>query len=165
MNPLANAVINMMKHPVKFRMFLFSKLPAAWFSGLKLRELDGQHCVVSVPFSWYSKNPFRSTYFACLAMAAEMSTGALAMMQVYKRRPPVSMLVTRMEANYFKKAEGQSFFSCVDGQLLHDTVENAVASGEGHTIQVKSVGTNSKNEKIAEFIFTWSFKVKKSIAK
>src|SRR6516162_5665504 len=104
MNPQANAVIKMMKHPVKFRMFLFSKLPAAWFSGLKLRELDGQHCVVSVPFSWYSKNPFRSTYFACLAMAAEMSTGALAMMQVYKRRPPVSMLVTRMEANYFKKA-------------------------------------------------------------
>jgi hypothetical protein len=26
-----------------------------------------------------SQNPFRSTYFACLSMAAEMSTGALAL--------------------------------------------------------------------------------------
>ncbi|MFI5153942.1 MAG: thioesterase, partial [Chitinophagales bacterium] len=85
--------------------------------------------------------------------------------QVYKRKPPISMLVTKMEANYFKKADGRAYFSCSDGHLFQDTVEKALASGEGHILEVKSVGTNKKGEKIAEFIFTWSFKVKKSISK
>ncbi|MFI5154007.1 MAG: DUF4442 domain-containing protein, partial [Chitinophagales bacterium] len=125
MNPQAPAFIKLMKHPVKFRMFLFTKLPSAYFSGLRIREFNEQHCVVSVPFSWFSKNPFRSTYFACLAMAAEMSTGTLAVAQVYKRKPPISMLVTKMEANYFKKADGRAYFSCSDGHLFQDTVEKA----------------------------------------
>src|SRR5215471_532017 len=94
--------IRMMKHPVKFRMFLLSNLPAAYFSGLRVSSINEQSTAITVPYKWFTKNPFRSTYFACLSMAAEMSTGALAMMQVYKRKPPVSMLVTRMEANYFK---------------------------------------------------------------
>jgi hypothetical protein len=46
--------------------------------------------------------------FACLAMAAEMSTGVLAMAHVYKRKPAISMLVVKMEAEYFKKATGKN---------------------------------------------------------
>jgi hypothetical protein len=45
--------------------------------------------------------------------------------------------------------------------MFQDTIEKALSSGEGHTVDVKSVGTNENGEKIAEFIFTWSFKVKK----
>ena len=87
--------IQLAKHPFKFRLFLFSKLPAAFFSGVRVREIDENKCVVSVPFKWLTQNPFRSTYFASLSMAAEMSTGALALAQIYKRSPPVSMLVVK----------------------------------------------------------------------
>ncbi|MEJ7672361.1 MAG: hypothetical protein WKF59_06555 [Chitinophagaceae bacterium] len=41
-----------------------------------------------------------------LAMAAEMSTGILAMMHIYKRSHSISMLITNMEASYIKKATG-----------------------------------------------------------
>ncbi len=37
--------IQLMKHPVKFRMFLFSKLPAAFFSGVRVRDIDESKCV------------------------------------------------------------------------------------------------------------------------
>ena len=104
MSPHTASFIKLMKHPVKFRMFLFSKLPAAFFAGLKVQEADAKHCVVTVPYKWFTKNPFRSTYFACLSMAAEMSTGALAMAHLYKIQPPVSMLVVKVESEYFKKA-------------------------------------------------------------
>src|SRR4051812_43605267 len=63
----------------KFGYFMFSKLPSAWVCGVRVRELDEQHCVVSVPYKWLSQNPFKSIYFACQAMAAEMSTGLLSM--------------------------------------------------------------------------------------
>ncbi|HMU57084.1 MAG TPA: thioesterase, partial [Chitinophagaceae bacterium] len=85
-----------MKHPATFRMFLLTKLPSAFFSGVRIRDLDDEKCTATVPFKWFSQNPFRSTYFACLSMAAEMSTGALALAHLYKSDPPVSMLVVKV---------------------------------------------------------------------
>ena len=76
MNSSTHKFIQMIKHPVKFRMFLFWKLPAAFFSGVRIKEIDEERCVVTVPYKWLTQNPFRSTYFASLGMAAEMSTGA-----------------------------------------------------------------------------------------
>ncbi len=141
-------------------MFLFLKLPAAFFSGVRIKEIDGERSIVSVPYKWLTQNPFRSTYFASLAMAAEMSTGVLGMMHVYKRTPPVSMLITNMEATYFKKATDKTFFVCEAGKQIHDTIEDSIASNESKSITVKSIGTNKDGEIIAEFLFTWSFKVK-----
>ena len=152
--------IQLAKHPFKFRLFLFSKLPAAFFSGVRVRKIDENKCVVSVPFKWLTQNPFRSTYFASLSMAAEMSTGALALTQIYKRSPPVSMLVVKVESEYFKKATGKTFFTCNDGQLFCNAVEESIATGEGRTIRAKSIGVNDKSEVVAEFFITWSFKAK-----
>lgn len=156
----AEKFIQMIKHPVKFRMFLFWKLPAAYFSEVRIKEIDVERSVVSVPFKWLTQNPFRSTYFASLAMAAEMSTGLLGMMHIYKRKPPVSMLVTNMEARYLKKAIGDTYFVCESGQQIIDTIQQAVVTGEPKSITVKSTGTNKNGDLIAEFLFTWSFKVK-----
>jgi len=151
----------LMKHPVKFRIFLLSKLPSAYFSGVRVKSIDEKKCEVTVPFKWFSQNPFRSTYFACLSMAAEMSTGALAMAHLYKRNPAVSMLVVRTEAEYFKKAADKTTFTCEDGPLIKQMIEEAVASGEARTIRAKSEGKNKVGEIVAVFYITWSFKTKK----
>ena len=148
------------KSPFLFRLYLLNKLPAAFFSGIRIREISNERSIVSVPFKWFTQNPFRSTYFASLAMAAEMSTGVLAMANVYKREPSISMLVTKMEANYFKKARGISFFTCEQGVEIANTINTAAADGESKTVIIKSTGRNQNNELIAEFIFTWSFKSK-----
>jgi len=160
MSDNANKFIKLIKHPVKFRMFLFWKLPAAFFSGVRIKEIDEERSVVSVPYKWLTQNPFRSTYFVSLAMAAEMSTGVLAMMHLYKRNPTVSMLITNMEATYFKKATGRTFFVCDAGKQVSETIEDSIASMEPKSITVKSTGTNKNGELIAEFLFIWSFKMK-----
>jgi hypothetical protein len=152
--------IRLMKKPFRFRLYLLTRLPAAFFSGLRIRELNEGTCGITVPYTWFSKNPFRSTYFACLAMAAEMSTGALAMIHLFKRKPPVSMLVTRLEAEYFKKAVQHTLFTCADGYAIRQAIEEAIATGEPRTFRARSVGTNPAGEKIAEFFITWSFKAK-----
>jgi hypothetical protein len=154
--------IQIMKHPLKFRMFLFSKLPSAFFSGVRIREIDEKKCTTVVPFKWFSQNPFRSTYFACLSMAAEMSTGALAMAHLYKRKPPVSMLVIRVDSEYFKKATGKTFFVCGDGELFQKAIEETIATGEAKMVKARSVGKNKDGEVVAEFFVTWSFKAKKN---
>jgi Domain of unknown function (DUF4442) len=163
MNPGTDRFFRFAKHPIKFRMFLFSKLPSAYFAGVRVREIDEQRCLVTVPYKWFSKNPFRSTYFACLSMAAEMSTGALALAFVYQRNPAISMLVVKMEADYFKKAVGLTSFVCNDGTLIEEAINKAIASGEGQTVRVISTGMNENGEMLAKFFFTWSFKAKKRI--
>lgn len=160
MNPQAPAFIRLMKHPLKFRMFLLSKLPAAYLAGVRVREADEERCLVSVPYKWLSQNPFRSTYFACLSMAAEMSTGALAMAQIYKLQPAVSMLVVKVESEYFKKATGRTYFECVDGKIFRTAVEETIATGEPRVVKAKSVGRNKEGELVAEFVITWSLKAK-----
>lgn len=160
MNPNAADFIKLMMHPVKFRLFLFFKLPSAFFSGVRLRNIDAGQCRVSVPYKWFSQNPFKSTYFACLAMAAEMSTGVLGMMQLHKRTPAVSMLVVGLEANYHKKATERTNFICEDGALIQKAVEETIATGEARIVRATSVGKNTKGEVIAEFFITWSFKAK-----
>ena len=163
MNPGASTFIKLMKHPVKFRMFLFTKLPAAWFAGVRVREIDEKRSLVTVPYKWLSQNPFRSTYFACLSMAAEMSTGLLAMAHLYKINPRVSMLVVKVESEYFKKATGRTGFVCEDGELFQKAIEETIATGEARTVKARSVGKNKEGEIVAEFTITWSFKAKKEV--
>jgi Domain of unknown function (DUF4442) len=160
MNSSQQSFFELVHHPFKFRMYLLFKLPAAFFSGVKVRELTGEKCITSVPYKWFTQNPFRSTYFASLAMAAEMSTGVIALSNVYKRNPQVSMLVIKMEANYFKKATGITVFTCQQGTEISSIIDEAIESGEGKSIVAKSIGKNKSGEIVAEFLFTWSFKSK-----
>lgn len=150
------------RHPLKYRWFLLTRLPAAFFSGVRIRKVEADHCAVAVPYKWFTRNPFRSTYFACLAMAAEMSTGVLAMAQCYGRRPAVSMLVTGLEAAYSRKAKGVAVFTCNDGEKIRQAIEEAIATGESRVVRAESVGHNAAGEELARFHITWSFRQKEN---
>lgn len=160
--PLTNAhkFFELVRHPIKFRLFLLSKLPSAYFSGVRVRYVDDDKAVVSVPYKWFSTNPFRSTYFACLSMAAEMSTGVLAMAHTYRQTPAVSMLVLKVEGNFMKKATGLTSFTCEDGLLVKQLVHEALASGKPSTAVMRSTGKNKDGDTVAEFAITWTFKAK-----
>ena len=145
---------------LRFGFFMLLKLPAAFFSGVRLRSISEQEAVVSVPYKWFSQNPFRSTYFACQAMAAEMSTGVLALGHIYQREPSVSMLVTGLKATFMKKATERVFFTCRDGGSIRHAVEVAIATGEGQVFEALAVGSTASGEVVSEFRIQWSFKAK-----
>jgi len=137
------------------------KLPAAFFTGLSIKELEEGKSMITVPYKWFNKNPFKSMYFGTQSMAAEMSSGILAIGQIYKRKPVVSMLVVGMEAKFHKKATDRTDFTCNDGAAIANAVEQAVITGEGQTVVCYSVGKSQAGEMVSEFWFTWSFKSKK----
>jgi hypothetical protein len=154
--------LQLVKHPIKFRLFLLSKLPAAFFSGVRVINADEKKCTVKVPYKWLTQNPFKSTYFASLSMAAEMSTGVLALAHIYKREPAVSMLVLKVEGSFLKKSTVVTVFTCEDGTMIRSTIEDAIFSNEGKMVTARSWGRNREGEIVAEFAITWSFKVKAS---
>ena len=162
MNPNFKQFSALINNPIQFRFFLFQKLPAAFFSGLRMVDFNATTCNVKVKYSWFSKNPFKSIYFAVEAMAAEMCSGMLAFAQVYKRNPKISMLVVKMEVHFIKKATGTVLFTCEDGEAIQAAINESIATGEGKSIVCMSKTKNSANETVAEFLITWSFKAKTS---
>ena len=101
-------------------------------------------------------------YFASQAMAAELSTGIMALSQIYGKKPRVSMLVFDMKANFTKKATTKISFECKDGIKIKNAVEESIKTGEGVTIETKSTGKDKVGDVVSEFYFTWTFKVKMS---
>ena len=162
MTSSSNKFINLVQNPFKFIFFLLTRLPAAFFSGVRLKYADESQAIVTVPYKWFSKNPFKSTYFACLSMAAEMSTGVLAMAYTYKKEPAISLLVIKTEGTFLKKATGSTTFSCEDGPSFQQSVNEAAASGKNTMVAARSTGKDQSGDIVAEFVITWSFKAKSS---
>lgn len=146
--------------PLKLNIFLFFKLPSAFWCGVRVKSITKEQCVVTVKHRWFNQNPFKSMYFAVQAMAAELTTGALVMMQIKKSGKNISMLVANNNSNFSKKATGRIRFTCNDGHLIDEAIKQTIATGEGHTIWMKSVGVNEKREQVSEMNFEWSIKLK-----
>jgi hypothetical protein len=146
--------------PTKLNLFSFFKLPAAFWSGVRVQSISDSRCEVTVKHGWINQNPFRSMYFAVQAMAAEMSTGVLVMLHIKASRKNISMLVANNKSNFSKKATGLITFTCNDGHLIDDAIQKAIATGEGQTIWMKSIGVNTKGEQVSEMEFEWTIKVK-----
>jgi len=157
-SPAADLLLRRMRRPFLMRLFFLAKLPLALVAGLRVREISAERCVTSVPYGWRSTNPFRSTYFAALAMAAELSTGALAMLATELAPAPVAMLIVGLEASFEKKATGLTTFVCADGAGAAAAVAETVRTGEPATARMDSVGTLPDGTVVARFAFTWSFK-------
>ncbi|MBF9238700.1 DUF4442 domain-containing protein [Hymenobacter sp. BT683] len=158
--PQAAAFRRQVLSPLKLRLFLMQKLPMAGLAGLRLTALTPEQAVVTIRFQFLTQNPFRSIYFACLAMAAEFASGIQAMMHV-QAGGPVSMLVTKLEADFSKKAVGLISFTCADGARIAQAVAESRATGEGRTVVATSTGLDDAGDLVAVFRITWSFRAKK----
>lgn len=156
----AERVRRQMTNPLLFRLFLLGKLPLGLFAGLRLRELGPARCAASVPYGWRSTNPFASTYFAALAMAAELSTGALALLAAKSAPRSVATLIVDLAASFEKKAVATTVFTCDQGAELAAAVERALATGEPAKATVETVGRAPDGTVVARFQFTWSFKAR-----
>lgn len=146
--------------PSKLNTFLFFKLPSAFWSGVRVKSISKSQCVATVTYRWFNQNPFNSIYFAVQAMAAELTTGALVMIQIKNSGKKISMLVANNNSNFSKKATGRISFTCNDGHLIEEAIQKTIATGEGQTIWMKSIGQNEKEEVVSEMNFEWSIKLK-----
>ena len=152
--------LKMVNSPFLFNLYLLGKLPMGFIAGLKVKSCSVEQCQITVPYRYMNQNPFKSTYFAVLAMAAEMSTGMLGVIATNKSKPSVSMLVTHLEADFVKKATGLTTFNCTQGKELTAKVEEAILTGQGTTFEALSIGTSEKGEEEARFRVQWSFKAR-----
>lgn len=144
----------------KVNLFILFKLPSAYLCGVRTKFIDNTKCVATVKHRWINQNPFNSMYFAVQAMAAELTTGALVLSQIRDSKMNISMLVANSKSNFTKKAIGRITFTCNEGLLIENAIKQAIATNEGQTIWMKSIGIDEKGDQVSEFDFEWSVRVK-----
>jgi hypothetical protein len=158
--PAVQSYLAELNNAWKMRLFMFSKLPTAYFMGLKVKNVTTQRAQIALPYGWRSQNPFQSIYFAAQCAAAEMSTGLLAMTAIRATGKNVSMLVSKIESEFLKKANSTTIFTCEDGDKVFALLEKAMQTGEPQQITMTSLGVQATGETVSKTSVTWSFRVK-----
>ena len=143
-----------------FKVYAIQKLPLAFLTGFNIVELDDSKCVTCVKYSYLNKNPFRSTFWAVLGMAAELSTGAYALLATKGKKESIAVILVGTHAEFVKKATGITTFTCSNWLEFDKAVGRAIETGEPQIATGRSIGSNSDGETIALFEFTWSFKIR-----
>jgi hypothetical protein len=139
-------------------LWMWKMLPLAAFAGLRVSRLDEHACTVRLPGGWRTRNPFGSAYFAAQAMAAEMSTGAPALVLREDAARPVSMLIVGLRASYTRRLTGPGAFTCEDVAAIAAAIARAAATDEPQALLARSTGRDAAGEVVAEFEISWSFK-------
>ena len=143
-----------------FKAYTIQKLPLALLTGFKIVELDESKCVTRVKYSYLNKNPFRSTFWAVLGMAAELSTGAYALLATKGKEKSIAVILVATHAEFVKKATGVTTFTCSNWPEFDSAASQAIKTGEPQVATGRSTGSNSDGETTALFEFTWSFKIR-----
>lgn len=157
---LGPKALSQIKHLLswRFQLFTLSRLPSLWFWGVRVEHINASKCEVSIPYKWSSKNPFKSTYFAALAGAAELSTGLLVQLHLADRGK-WSMLVTNVNLTYHKKCTETVSFRCDQGKEIVDKIESAIQTNNPQQFVLTSTGYTG-TEVMCEAQITWSIKKK-----
>lgn len=162
MNNEQRRIASKITRPFYLWIFMLGNLPMGLIAGLRIRQLDENKTVVSVPFKYLNKNPFRSIYFAVQSMAAEMSTATACLLAVAGHKPSVAFIIVDMKANFMKKATGRVFFTCEENQKAFQAVEKCMDNSSAEEATFHTVGRMADGTVVAEFSFTWSFKQRQS---
>tara|TARA_R110002050_G_scaffold184406_2_gene317904 strand:+ start:52345 stop:52800 length:456 start_codon:yes stop_codon:yes gene_type:complete len=146
--------------PGKINTFNLFNLPSVFFTGVRVKAINKDACTVTVKHRWINQNPFKSMFWAVQGMAAELTTGALLVGKIQESGNNISMLLVNNNATFTKKATGRITFECHDGAKIDEAILKTIETGEGQTIWMNAVGTNSEGIEVSNFNFEWSIKLK-----
>lgn len=144
--------------PQSITKFTLFKLPAAYFSGVRVCSISEETCAVRVRLKWANQNPFKSMFWAVQGMAAELSTGVLLMQSLKTANVKASMLVVETKATFSKKATGTIVFDCSQGVEISNAIKKA--THEPQQIWLHAKGVDEQGDEVSSFSFLWSIKVK-----
>jgi len=131
----------MIKATFSLRLFAWTRIPLIAVLRPTLVAADSEQCVVRIPLSWLNKNHLGSLYFGALCIGADLAGGLIVMNLIRARRSPVAFLFKDFHADFHKRAEGATVFSCHDGNKLQALLDRAEASGEREEDIVAVVAT------------------------
>lgn len=151
------------KNNLVLRYFGFFKIPLIGFVRPKVIEMSDIKTIVKVPLNRRTKNHLNSMYFGVLATAADVTCGFAAMNHIYKSGKNIHLSFKDFNAEFLKRAEGDTFFENSQGKEIKEFVDEVIRTGERMNMPLKVIATvpeKFNDEPVALFTLTLSLKLK-----
>ena len=143
------------------RLWALKNVPLLYWVRPSIVELSDEKLVVKVPLLRRNKNHLGSMYFGVLACGADLAGGFLAFREIKKNSVKVSLIFKDFKANFLKRPEGSTYFTCHDGQKIKELVKKASQQTlrVEETVQIEATCPKSfGQEAVAVFKLTLSLK-------
>ena len=147
-------------HTAYLRYFGFTKIPLLYYTRPTVIELSDERVVIRIPLRRRTKNHLGSMYFAALAVGADCSVGLLAVALIKQQREKISFIFRDFNAEFYRRATGNVYFSCNQGREIAALVNIAAASDERVELPLHAVATvpSENDQPVARFRLTLSLK-------
>jgi acyl-coenzyme A thioesterase PaaI-like protein len=148
------------RHTVYLRYFGFTKIPLLYYTRPSVIERSDERVVIKIPLRRRTKNHQGSMYFAALATGADCSVGLLAVDLINQQREKIAFIFRDFNAEFYRRATGDVFFSCTQGREIAELVNIAAASEDRVELPLHAVATvpSENDQPVARFRLTLSLK-------
>lgn len=142
------------------RFFALTKIPLLFYTRPSVVEKSDDSVVIKIPLSRRSKNHQGSMYFAALAMGADCAVGLLAVELINKQDEKISFIFKDFNAEFYRRATGDVYFTCNQGNEIAQLVNNAVSNNQRVEMTLDAIATvpAENDEPVARFRLTLSLK-------
>jgi len=142
-----------LKETLWLNLLSFLKVPLLFSTSPKVIEFSDTETTVFIPFKRKNKNHLGSLYFGALAMGAELSVALMAIEETRKSPKKVSFIFKDFKANFLKRADAGTYFSCLEAKGVKELVRQAEESTE--RVEQKFSGFAYTDEKTKEPVMTY----------
>ena len=157
---LKKGVTESLKNTFYLRYFGLTKIPLLYYVRPSVIEKSDERVVIRIPLRRRTKNHQGSMYFAALAMGADCCVGLLAVELINQRKENISFIFKDFNAEFYRRATGDVFFTCNNGREITELVNNAASNTERVERPLDAVATipAESDEPVARFRLTLSLK-------
>ena len=149
-----------LKQTLYLRYFGLTKIPLLFHVRPSVIISTDEHVVIKIPLSRRTKNHQGAMYFAALAIGADCAVGLLAVELIHKQQENISFIFKDFNAEFYRRAYGDVYFSCDQGSNIRELVKQAASGTERVEMPLNAVATvpAENDEPVACFRLTLSLK-------
>jgi acyl-coenzyme A thioesterase PaaI-like protein len=143
------------------RLFGLIKIPLISYVKPSVVTIDDDKIVVKIPFRRRTRNHLNSMYFGVLCVGADCTGGLLAMKLIEERPEKIALVFKDFQADFLKRAEDDTYFSCEQGREIGALVDLVSRSENRQEMSVNvtaTVPTRFGDEPVAKFTMTLSLR-------
>ena len=129
----------------------------------KIHDITEDGVTLFMPLDRRTRNHVKSMYIGAMVVGVDMVAGFTAMLKIRKSKRNVILIFKDLNAEFFKRAEGDVHYICKEGQAIEAAVEETLRTGERVNLPVPVIATvpdKFGDEPVAKFSITLSMKEK-----
>lgn len=147
----------------QLKLFGFKYVKMIFWLKPKVVEISENHLVIKIPLNRRSRNHVHSLYLGAMTVGAELAAAGLVEYLKPDIDKSIVLIFKSNNATYFKRAEGDTHFTCEDGRKIRNAIKEAAESGERVSLPVNVIATVPNKlgtEPVAEMTLELSLKRK-----